>query len=278
MVVAAPTLESPAARPGVSGPRWPKPLPNGGHPAGNHPVSTYKTLPKTPKIQQFRPCVAYYGYRYYHPELGRWLSRDPIGEKGGLNLYALVRNSASSKIDYLGLIQAMPIAPPPVAPPPAFDPGLNELLKGLATEGEALLEKAGQRVVTGVGVSIGAVAAVFLLSTSTASNSAEADFEYETKWGPKPDFRPEPKPEPKEKPKRPREPTCIYRRFGTPFVDAKGNPLEHGANDSCNCVYFCSDFTIIIIPKPTEADCPYSAPPQGVLKSMLLAKTGAWSP
>ena len=26
--------------------------------------------------------VYYYGYRYYSSELGRWLSRDPIGEEG----------------------------------------------------------------------------------------------------------------------------------------------------------------------------------------------------
>ena len=27
------------------------------------------------------------GLRFYNPELGRWLSRDPVGEKGGLNLH-----------------------------------------------------------------------------------------------------------------------------------------------------------------------------------------------
>jgi hypothetical protein len=30
----------------------------------------------------------YYGYRYYEPTAGKWLSRDPIAERGGLNLYA----------------------------------------------------------------------------------------------------------------------------------------------------------------------------------------------
>ena len=29
----------------------------------------------------------YYGYRYYSPSLGRWISRDPIEEEGGVNLY-----------------------------------------------------------------------------------------------------------------------------------------------------------------------------------------------
>ena len=31
--------------------------------------------------------VIEYGYRYYDPVTGRWLSRDPIGEEGGANLY-----------------------------------------------------------------------------------------------------------------------------------------------------------------------------------------------
>ena len=35
----------------------------------------------------------YYGYRYYDPVTGRWPSRDPIGEKGGVNLYGFVGNA-----------------------------------------------------------------------------------------------------------------------------------------------------------------------------------------
>jgi RHS repeat-associated protein len=44
-----------------------------------------------------------YGYRYYNPQLGRWPSRDLIGERGGLNLYAFVRNNGISWVDRLGL-------------------------------------------------------------------------------------------------------------------------------------------------------------------------------
>jgi RHS repeat-associated protein len=44
----------------------------------------------------------YYGYRYYDPMTGRWLSRDPIGEAGGVNLYAFVGNSSPARMDYLG--------------------------------------------------------------------------------------------------------------------------------------------------------------------------------
>jgi RHS repeat-associated protein len=45
----------------------------------------------------------YYGFRYYNPSTGRWPSRDPIGERGGLNLYGMVRNNTISTIDLNGL-------------------------------------------------------------------------------------------------------------------------------------------------------------------------------
>ncbi|WP_339132894.1 MAG: RHS repeat-associated core domain-containing protein [Candidatus Electrothrix sp. GW3-4] len=45
----------------------------------------------------------YYGYRYYSPDTGRWLSRDPIGEEGGLNLYGFVRNDGINDTDPKGL-------------------------------------------------------------------------------------------------------------------------------------------------------------------------------
>ena len=44
-----------------------------------------------------------YGYRYYSPALGRWLSKDPIEEEGGLNLYAFADNGGVNAVDWLGL-------------------------------------------------------------------------------------------------------------------------------------------------------------------------------
>jgi hypothetical protein len=44
-------------------------------------------------------------YRYYNPELGRWTKRDPIGEKGGYNLYGMVGNDAVSITDFIGLVE-----------------------------------------------------------------------------------------------------------------------------------------------------------------------------
>lgn len=42
-------------------------------------------------------------YRAYDPATGRWLSRDPIGENGGINLYGYVDNSPVNLWDALGL-------------------------------------------------------------------------------------------------------------------------------------------------------------------------------
>jgi RHS repeat-associated protein len=42
-------------------------------------------------------------FRCYDPKLGRWLSRDPIGEEGGINLYGYVLNNPVSLWDALGL-------------------------------------------------------------------------------------------------------------------------------------------------------------------------------
>ena len=44
-----------------------------------------------------------YGERLYSPELRRWLSRDPIEEEGGLNLYCFVENSPLWNVDFVGM-------------------------------------------------------------------------------------------------------------------------------------------------------------------------------
>ena len=45
----------------------------------------------------------YYGYRHYDPATGRWPSRDPIEERGGINLYGFVGNSPINFWDNLGM-------------------------------------------------------------------------------------------------------------------------------------------------------------------------------
>ena len=46
----------------------------------------------------------YFRARWYDPETGRWLSKDPIGISGGLNLYEFCGNNPANSIDPTGLV------------------------------------------------------------------------------------------------------------------------------------------------------------------------------
>jgi RHS repeat-associated protein len=84
------------------------------------------------KYQDDETGLLYYGYRYYNPSTGRWLSRDPKGEAGfeairanksselasGANPYLFVGNGSVSKCDSFGLQEVFPIHLPPDPPPP----------------------------------------------------------------------------------------------------------------------------------------------------------------
>jgi RHS repeat-associated protein len=54
------------------------------------------------KFYDWETGLYYYGQRYYNPSPGRWLSRDVIGEGGGLNLYGFLQNSPIGQTDALG--------------------------------------------------------------------------------------------------------------------------------------------------------------------------------
>ncbi|MEK9136380.1 MAG: RHS repeat-associated core domain-containing protein, partial [Bacteroidota bacterium] len=43
--------------------------------------------------------LGYWGRRYYHPDIGRWASRDPMEEEGGDNLYLYTGNDPSNRRD-----------------------------------------------------------------------------------------------------------------------------------------------------------------------------------
>jgi RHS repeat-associated protein len=47
-------------------------------------------------------ALYYHDTRYYNPRTCKWLSRDTIGESGGVNLYAYCNNDPINGIDYLG--------------------------------------------------------------------------------------------------------------------------------------------------------------------------------
>ena len=54
------------------------------------------------KASDYLTQLYYYGYRFYSPRLGRWITRDPIGEAGGMNLNGFVANNSINLIDFLG--------------------------------------------------------------------------------------------------------------------------------------------------------------------------------
>jgi len=76
----------------------------------------------------------YYGFRFYDPNLQRWINRDPIEERGGYNLYSFVANNPLFFIDPYGLdvddlhiecpTLELPPQPPPISlvPPPQYLP------------------------------------------------------------------------------------------------------------------------------------------------------------
>jgi RHS repeat-associated protein len=74
----------------------------------------------------------YYGYRFYDPNLQRWLTRDPIAERGDLNLYRSVRNHPTGRVDSWGLQISGPAVPP--APPGGIYPILPNSTMGNAAD------------------------------------------------------------------------------------------------------------------------------------------------
>ena len=77
-----------------------------------------------------------YGFRFYSPQLGRWINRDPISESGGINLYAMVGNDPVNSVDPYGLITfVVPKGNFPVSTQNAIKQKLREVLadKNFAT-------------------------------------------------------------------------------------------------------------------------------------------------
>lgn len=52
--------------------------------------------------------LSYYGYRFYNPSIGKWVTRDPFGEAGGVNVYGFTLNNPVNWIDPFGLIVLPP--------------------------------------------------------------------------------------------------------------------------------------------------------------------------
>src|SRR5438445_10418449 len=74
---------------------------------GSNPIGSTKTdvisslvLAKRSFIDALS-ALAIYRARYYNPQLSRFISEDPIGFRGGINVYAYVGNNPISFVDPL---------------------------------------------------------------------------------------------------------------------------------------------------------------------------------
>lgn len=62
-----------------------------------------KTIRQMLKCLLLLVALSNLAHAFYDPGQGRWLTRDPIVEEGGMNLYSFVRNDGINRSDRLGL-------------------------------------------------------------------------------------------------------------------------------------------------------------------------------
>jgi RHS repeat-associated protein len=114
MVITAPDAENLKVRPVIAARGDDSDRPDDDPPAGSALFQLKRPNPPTSPDSSNRLSsndfaispgmqVAWYGYRFYDPVAGRWPSRDPLAEEGGLNLYGFLLNTVINDIDYLGL-------------------------------------------------------------------------------------------------------------------------------------------------------------------------------
>jgi len=115
-------------------------------------VMQFSSMPK-----HARSGLSLYPFRAYEPNLQRWITRDPIGELGGLNLYRSVRNSPVDTVDPFGLWEQMGLEPGPNAAADVRDAGnrianlLGALLAKLNAELDRETQEDAQRIASFLG-------------------------------------------------------------------------------------------------------------------------------
>ena len=67
------------------------------------PLADTFTFGFSTKCRDRETGLVAYQRRFYGPGLGRWLTRDPIEERGGLNLYCFCGNDPLGAVDPTGL-------------------------------------------------------------------------------------------------------------------------------------------------------------------------------
>jgi RHS repeat-associated protein len=121
------------------------------------------------KQQDGESGLLYYGYRYYDPVTGRWPSRDPIGERGGVNLYGFTGNAPHQNHDIVGLFY-----PGSWYTTSKYGLGSSLLDKSAWNSGKAAV--ADPLTLAAMNHADGTIAGPWTLSTAEAS-LAQADFE-----------------------------------------------------------------------------------------------------
>lgn len=112
--------------------------------------------------------LVYYGHRYYSPGLGRWLSRDPMGHEGGLNLLGFVGNNPINRFDPFGLYEepdddeweldlrlAIAAEGSAFVATYAYSEDMLELHNAIMDEAMETLKEAGKEIAWTVGLSVG---------------------------------------------------------------------------------------------------------------------------
>jgi RHS repeat-associated protein len=87
------------------------------------PLAQFNRYQFSSKECDLNSGLVYYLYRYYEPSLQRWLNRDLLEERGGLNLFLYLLNDAINLLDFDG-------SGPPAKGPPGAVPFLPPVIRG----------------------------------------------------------------------------------------------------------------------------------------------------
>jgi RHS repeat-associated protein len=96
--------------------------------AATGPAVSLNPLTFSSEIGDTALGLQYYNFRHLNTLDGRWLSRDPIGEGGGVNVFVYNNNGGINDYDILGLmivrndVPSVVVSPPIVISPPSWPP------------------------------------------------------------------------------------------------------------------------------------------------------------
>ncbi|MCK4565152.1 MAG: RHS repeat-associated core domain-containing protein, partial [Verrucomicrobia bacterium] len=115
--------------------------------------------------------------RWYNPETGRWLSKDPIGISGGLNQYVFVENNPVNFVDPEGLTvkskaKAAVLAARIYIQAVAGEAG-PQIVRA-ASKGKAVATQIAKKIGPKGAAGIGGI--LTLVMTPTTANAGEADY------------------------------------------------------------------------------------------------------